>query len=96
MIEREELFALAAKPIGSPELCREADNLKAAQERGVRVKPTGELAETIKRTSKLWLPEGKTSANSTEARAAERELKALNYDLEDAVEAAGGDRGHLG
>lgn len=94
---REELFEMAARPIGSPALQELAERTSVG-----RLGPTGEvvkgappeLLEVSKRASKVWLPAGKSSANTTAAREAEAQIKARNFDLEDAIEAAGGRRGH--
>lgn len=86
---REELFEMAARPIGGPDTFRLAKAVLPGE------KPPLEVIEAGKRAQKLWLPAGKTSANTTVAREADAAIKALNYDLEDAVEAAGGKRGHL-
>lgn len=87
-ITRDELFALAAKPIGDRELQHAGNNPEA-----VMMDPR--LTAAAKRASKVWLPLGKQSANTNAAREAERELKARNFDLEDAIAAAGGERGHV-
>lgn len=92
MIGREELFALAAKPLGDREMQAAGAWAPTAEERAARDK---ELASFAKRAQKVWLPGGKTSANTNEAREHERGLKALNFDLEGSVEAAGGHRGAL-
>lgn len=89
-ISREELFELAAKPIGDRAI---QQRISAAGGDPFGKIMTPETTQAAKRAQKLWLPHGKQSANTTAAREAERELKALNYDLEDAVEAAGGTRG---
>lgn len=73
MIGREELFALAERP-----LSLDGENSPRAIGR---------------RAQGVWLPAGKRSRNLAAERAAERDLFARNYDLEDAVEAAGGRRG---
>lgn len=73
--------ALLDSPIGG-------DHLKNAA-----MCATQEAREVARRASKIWLPNGKRSANTTEARDAAKAAKALNYDLEDAVEQAGGNRG---
>lgn len=86
---REELFEMAARPIGGPDTFELAKAVLPGE------KPPLEVVEAAKRAQKLWLPAGKTSANTTEAREAEALIKARNYDIEDAVEAAGGKRGHL-
>jgi hypothetical protein len=52
-------------------------------------------AEAARRANKVWLPAGKRSANSREVRATQQELRAKQIDIEDAVEAAGGERGKL-
>jgi hypothetical protein len=88
---RDELFEMAARPIGGEDVYRAAQ--KAVATKG---KPPAEVVEASKRASKLWLPAGKTSANTNAAREAEAAIKARNYDIEDAVEAAGGCRGSLG
>jgi hypothetical protein len=83
MIGREELFALAAAPLG---------------DRSIQDKVGKDFQKTkaafAKRAQKVWLPAGKLSANTNAQREHERSLKALNFDIEDAVEAAGGQRGH--
>jgi hypothetical protein len=91
MIGRDELFALAAQPIGSPSLQREADSALARQ-----MKPSLEVVAVAKRANKVWLPAGKKSANTTLARDVERDLLARNYDIEDAIAEAGGRRGEVG
>jgi len=72
---RDELFEMAARPIGAP-----------------GEKPRSAAA----RTSKIWLPAGKRSATSADAKSARAEFRERQIDLEDAIEAAGGQRGHLG
>lgn len=89
MIGREELFALAAQPIGSVALSEAA---RVAFERQQR--PPTEVVEASKRAQKVWLPSGKRSVVTKEAREAEAKLRARNFDIEDAVVAAGGQRGH--
>jgi hypothetical protein len=84
---RDVLQDLAEQPIGSAKLQAEADRI--AHAKGA-VRPTGELKETIKRTAKLWLPQGKRPARS---RTACNEPEAQQTDIEDAVEAAGEKRG---
>lgn len=90
MIGRDELFALAAAPLGSPEIMAKADALTF----GAKAPP--EVAAISKRASKVWLPEGKSSVNTNVAREAEREMRARNFDIEDAIAAAGGNRGSAG
>jgi len=85
---RDLLQELAAKPIGSPELFEEACRKGLTRE-----KVSAELAETVLRTSKKWLPAGKRAPTTPESRARQKELASLQIDLEDAVEAAGGQRG---
>ena len=75
----------AASPIGSPELQEEADRKAYKGE-----KPSPALKQTIKRTAKIWLPQGKKAAR---AGGACNEPDAKQIDIEDAVEAAGGKRG---
>jgi hypothetical protein len=87
---REELFEMAARPIGSPDVQALAKAVLPG------AKPPAEVVEAARRASKLWLPAGKTSANTIEAREAEAVIRARNFDLEDAVEEAGGKRGHVG
>lgn len=55
----------------------------------------GGPSEVARRATKLWLPEGKRSASTREAKAARDEIRSRQIDLEDAVEAAGGQRGAL-
>jgi hypothetical protein len=53
--------------------------------------------EAGKRAGNLWLPAGKMNPSATrEGKALRAEMRALQIDLEDAVEAAGGARGHVG
>lgn len=79
---REELFAMAAEPIGDRE------RLAAGKMTML------EKAEAGKRASKFWRPYGITNKSATkEARAAQAKLRATQIDLEDAIEAAGGARG---
>lgn len=89
---REELFEMAAEPIGSPDLQRYADANREAFARGA-LKPSPELKEAGERACKKWLPGGKKSPVSVESREAEQAFYARNFDIEDAVEAAGGQRG---
>lgn len=81
-ITREELFELAASPIGGPEAKR-----AAAAHRPGRDKTPAILKEAGKRAAKIWLPRGK---RRTILSAGD---PAAQTDLEDAVEAAGGKRG---
>lgn len=85
MLTRDELFALAALPIGDRE---EQDKSNP----GHRIATPTAIA-AAKRAQKIWLPDGKTSALSRESRQAERDAKARNFDIEDAIENAGGKRG---
>lgn len=87
---RDELFEMAARPIGDPELFGLAKNLLPGQ------KPHPEVVEASKRACKLWLPAGKKSAVNVEAKEVRAEFDARQIDLEDAVESAGGQRGHVG
>jgi len=52
-----------------------------------------EALEAGRRASKKWLPEGKRSTSSREAKEARQAFYEQQIDLEDAVEAAGGQRG---
>ena len=90
MIGREELFALASKPLGDRELQAAGSWAPTAEERAARDK---ELASFARRAQKVWLPEGKRSVVTKEAREAEAAIRARNFDIEDAIEAAGGQRG---
>lgn len=81
---REELFAMAASPIGD----------KAALDAGKMC--AAEKAAAAKRAQKVWLPLGKRSPVSREAKEAEKLIRANQIDLEDAVVAAGGERGRCG
>lgn len=87
MISREELFELAASPLGSKEMQQEADRYP------IGAKGPGYIADVARRCSKKWLPEGKKPVNGREIREAEAAAKALNFDIEDAIAAAGGSRG---
>lgn len=90
MIDRETLFEMAAEPIGSPKLMAEADHIAHTM-----IKPSPELREAAQRANKRWLPEGKIAASSLMSKEAEAAFYANQTDLEDAVEAAGGERGRL-
>lgn len=79
--------ALLDSPIGARHIQQEAGNPEA-----LLMHP--EAIAAAKRAQKIWLPDGKKSANTREARDAARAARALNYDLEDAVEQAGGARGN--
>lgn len=81
---REELFAMAEEPIGN-------------RERLLAGKMTMlEKADAGKRASKFWRPWGITNKSATkEARAAQQALRETQIDLEDAIEAAGGERGSV-
>jgi len=81
---RDLLQDLASQPIGSPELQAEADRIAHNGNR-----PTAELKETIRRTAKIWLPQGKTPPRRGKCNIETAE----QIDIEDAVEAAGGKRG---
>lgn len=83
--DRELLRELAAQPIGS----RDLDQFKDAN--GYITVP--EAVEAGKRAKKIWLPSGKRSAADANRAAAKRAREA-QIDIEDAVEAAGGERGH--
>jgi hypothetical protein len=85
-IDREQLQYLTEQPLGAPHLQAEADRIAHANG---AVKPSGELKATIKRTAKIWLPQGKRPP----VRGACNEPTAEQTDIEDAVEAAGGKRG---
>lgn len=85
-LSRDEIFALAAAPIGGAELREKCGG-------GLVHVADPEAIAAAKRASKIWLPRGKSSANTNAAREVEREAKARNFDIEDAIEAAGGQRG---
>lgn len=93
----EILQHLADQPLGSAELQQSADYYARQVQIGNMKQSDlpSDLQETIKRTSKLWLPQGKKATRTREALDAEREILARNFDLEDAVEAAGGQRGSI-
>lgn len=91
---REEIFHMAAEPIGSAALQREAEANMAAYARGA-LKPSMELKEAGQRAAKKWLPGGKKSTVSAESKEAEKAFYERQVDLEDAIEAAGGHRGGL-
>lgn len=77
---REELFAMAAEPIGDRQRCMTMQ----------------EKADAGKRASKLWLPWGITNKSATrEARAKQKALRESQIDIEDAIAAAGGERGSV-
>lgn len=78
---RDMLQMLASEPLG----CREFEN-KPRDENG-NVRP--EIKEVAKRITKRWLPQGR----KTSRRARCNVETAVQTDLEDAVEAAGGKRG---
>jgi hypothetical protein len=90
--DREILQELAAKPIGNEALQEEAQRVAHIAANGGRPHISAELRETIDRTRKIWLPQGKRSAAEANKRAAEA-AAAVQIDLEDAVEKAGGKRG---
>jgi hypothetical protein len=98
MIGRDELFALAALPIGKASIEAAEKAARAAKVPAKKIHKVVERAtrEAAKRASKVWLPAGKSSANTTIARDAERDLLARNYDIEDAIAEAGGRRGAVG
>jgi formate-dependent phosphoribosylglycinamide formyltransferase (GAR transformylase) len=82
---REVLQELAAKPIGIPEEMGTHDN-------GY----TEACREAAQRAQKIWLPAGKRPILSPEGKAHVAALNESQTNLEDAVEAAGGERGHMG
>lgn len=82
-VTREDLFALAAKPLGDPELHARVTR----DPNGARGNP--EVKAMVKRIAKTWLPLGRRSVT----RGACNEPGAAQTDIEDAVEAAGGARG---
>jgi hypothetical protein len=49
--------------------------------------------EAARRAQKIWLPEGKKKISAKDAKAAKDQFFAGQCDLEDAIEAAGGNRG---
>lgn len=89
---REELFAMAAEPLGSREMQEIADEAKRCELRS-GAKPPREVRDLTKRVSKVWLPAGKKSVVSAEAKEIDAAIRANQIDLEDAIEAAGGERG---
>ena len=81
---REQLFAMAAEPIGDRVRC-DAGKMTAEEKAGA-----------AKRASKVWLPWGATNKSATrESRAAQAALRETQIDLEDAIAAAGGERGSV-
>lgn len=82
-MDRVTLQGLANQPIGGKHLQEEAERKAHTEE-----KRSPELVATCKRASKIWLPEGKTSPK-------QRNLvdPTTQIDIEDAIEAAGGQRG---
>lgn len=90
--EPVDIFALAARPIGSRALEQEAKDAFYHEQHGGRASLSPELRETVKRTSQRWLPAGKKSAADANRRAHD-DAMARQTDLEDAVEQAGGTRG---
>jgi hypothetical protein len=74
-------------PLGGEEAKALAQNIR----HGEVVPP--ELKKLSRRIAKKWTPLGKHLPAPGEAAAAERELKARNFDIEDAIESAGGARG---
>lgn len=64
----------------------------AARPIGGDTVPSREAAE---RACKVWLPNGRRPLRTPEIIEREAALKAGQTDLEDAVEQAGGERGHL-
>jgi hypothetical protein len=84
-VSREDLQYLANQPLGSAHLQQEAERVAG------RGTPSGELVELCKRVSKRWLPQGKSPP-----RARHCNVEAEQIDIEDAIEAAGGQRGKAG
>lgn len=84
-LSRDELFALAEEPIGS----------RALQAGRYDQIHDPDLVRAAKRASKLWLPRGRRGSNSREAKDADTAIRSTQFDLEDAVEAAGGSRGGI-
>jgi hypothetical protein len=87
---RDLLDDLAKSRLGSPALQEEADRVARSQG---GAQPSAELKETIKRTAKKWLPQGKRTVSRAEAQAAAAAFNSKQTDIEDAVERAGGKRG---
>lgn len=80
-----KLRELAAKPLSG----RARVEIRGGKERSF----DEEGFDVTGRLGKIWLPAGKRSASSTEARDRRQAFREQQIDLEDAVEAAGGQRG---
>lgn len=85
--DREVLQELIAQPIGGRELMAgyNANSLPHIM--------SAEAMEAGKRANKFWRPAGKISTATPEAKARDKEMREAQIDLEDAIEAAGGQRG---
>lgn len=82
-ISRDELFALAALPIGGEAARAAVRNLRPGE------KAPDVVKQAAKRAAKIWLPLGR---KGPVGRGGPSDAQ---IDLEDAVEAAGGKRGRL-
>lgn len=91
--DRELLWELAQKPIGSPALQAEAQSVAHIVASGGTPSVSAELKEAGSRANKKWLPAGKRSTSGPEERAKREAFYERQIDLEEAVEAAGGKRG---
>lgn len=92
---REVLQELVEKPIGSPALQEEAERVAYMAANGGTPIISAELAEAGQRANKKWLPAGKRSTSGPEARASREAFYERQIDLEEAIEAAGGQRGSV-
>jgi hypothetical protein len=92
---REVLQELASAPIGSCELQAQADRQHQAELRGASSKRARapELTETVKRVAKVWLPQGRKVTSRQDSAEKIAAFNAKQIDIEDAIEAAGGQRG---
>lgn len=86
--DREILRELAARPIGG-------EGARCWQKAPHVWDANDEAREAAKRAGKTWLPAGKRSASSKEEREYRKAFREQQIDLEDAVEQAGGQRGHM-
>lgn len=85
--DREILQELAERPIGGPE-CK-------IEFIGGELRPNWEAKEASERARKVWLPAGKKTISRKDAAERAEAFYANQIDLEDAVTAAGGERGSL-
>jgi hypothetical protein len=84
--DREMLAELVARPIGGK-------HIQGEDARGLETLYSAEAKEAAARANKRWLPAGKRSTRGPDEAASREAFYARQIDLEDAVEAAGGQRG---